>query len=115
VKAAYDLAASKAASSHTHSQYLDTDINYNAVGSLCFAWNKSTSQVLPGSTLAGSNLIPAGLSAQTYMNGSNAYPAYIAATGTAMSGTWRCLGYSFRGTAGDTGTLQTATLWQRIS
>ena len=38
VKAAYDLAAN-----HTHSQYLDTDIGHNVVGSLCFAWTNGSS------------------------------------------------------------------------
>ena len=98
VKAAYDLAAN-----HTHSQYLDTDIGHNEVGSLCFAWNTGSSYINPGSTLAGSALYPAGLRATESNTNS---PASLAATAPTLSGTWRCLGYS---------KPWVATLWQRIS
>jgi len=110
VKAAYDLAASKADASHTHS-YVPTDANYNNVGSLCFAWNHSTSSVSPGSTLAGSSLTPAGLASSS----SSASTGYMVTIFSTLSGTWRCLGYSYRGNVGEYGLLQSATLWQRIS
>ena len=99
VKAAYDLAAGKAAASHTHSQYLDTDIGHNIVGSLCFARRVTagTFTTNPGDTVAGADLRPAsagGVSA------------------SALAGTWRCLGLSVNtGTPNDLST----TLWQRIS
>ena len=99
VKDAYDLAAGKAAASHTHSQYLDTDIGHNIVGSLCFARRVTlgTFTTNPGATVAGGDLRPA-----------NA--AGIGAS--ALAGTWRCLGYvESAGTPNDLAT----TLWQRIS
>ena len=110
VKAAYDLAAGKAAASHTH-PYLNYDIGYNAVGSLCFAQNLSTSTIFPGGTLAGSSLYPVSIGFNS------SYPdTYGARGGTALSGTWRCLGYSFRGSYVTSGyVLNGATLWQRIS
>ena len=99
VKAAYDLAAGKADASHTHSQYLDTDIGHNIVGSLCFARQVSSGffTTNPGATVAGSELRAA--------SAGNA-------TGTALSGTWRCLGYAaWSESYPDNAT----TLWQRIS
>ena len=108
VKAAYDLAASKADASHGH-PYLGYDIGHNVVGSLCFACNSSSTNVVPGGTLAGSNLSPAGI-ASAKVNDSNA-PAYIMATG-GLSGTWRALGYGY---VNITNIHKSATLWQRIS
>lgn len=99
VKDAYDLAAGKASASHTHSQYLGTDIGHNIVGSLCFARRVSSGifAALPGATVAGADLRPASA-------------AGISAS--ALAGTWRCLGYSeSTGTPNDLAT----TLWQRIS
>lgn len=99
VKEAYDLAAGKAAASHTHSQYLDTDIGHNIVGSLCFACRvtSGTFTTNPGDTVAGADLRPASA------GGWSASP---------LAGTWRCLGYAVStGAAGPT----TTTLWQRIS
>lgn len=99
VKAAYDLAASKADASHTHSQYLDTDIGHNIVGSLCFARRVSagTWTSTPGSTVAGADLRPSAASGLT---------------GTALSGTWRCLGYAQSSIEDIANQI---TLWQRIS
>jgi phage-related tail fiber protein len=100
VKAAYDLAASKADASHTHSQYLGTDIGHNVVGSLCLAtWLVTgTGTVNPGNTVAGSALRAA-----------NLYSSHA----TALSGTWRCLGYAVSDGSGGHSIL--TTLWQRIS
>lgn len=100
VKAAYDLAAN-----HTHSQYLGKDIGHNVVGSLCFAYaSGATDAVYPGETLAGSALLPAGVSKDTNTNA-----VYLTML-TSLSGTWRCLGLAHLVT-----TLKSATLWQRIS
>ena len=99
VKEAYDLAASKAAASHSHS-YLGYDIGYNNVGSLCFAYRQTGAYALnPGSTVAGSELYPSSVS--TDSGGRHS---------TALLGTWRCLGFA-------TGAAQSQriTLWQRIS
>lgn len=100
VKAAYDLAAEKANASHTHSQYLDTDIGHNVVGSLCLAkWSVTgTGTVNPGNTVAGSALRAA-----------NLYSSHA----TALSGTWRCLGYAVSDGSGGHSIM--TTLWQRIS
>ena len=109
VKAAYDLAASKANASHTHS-YVPTDANYNNVGSLCFAYNTSVTSVAPGGTLAGSNLTPASVVSTNTNNDTSA--VYIRSSGS-LSGTWRALGFGY--SAGPTGGNKGATLWQRIS
>ena len=100
VKAAYDLAASKADANHTHSQYLGTDIGHNVVGSLCLATWMVTAYgtVNPGNTVAGSALRAA-----------NLYSSHA----TALSGTWRCLGYAVSDGGGGHSIL--TTLWQRIS
>ena len=100
VKAAYDLAAGKAEASHTHSQYLDTDIGHNIVGSLCFARRISsgTFTTTPGATVAGADLRPA---------------SAAGASASVLAGTWRCLGYAIS-TTGEPGAAAT-TLWQRIS
>ena len=108
VKEAYDLAAGKAASSHTH-PYVSTDMTHGAVGSLCFAYTASLTIVVPGGTLAGSNLSPAGITSAK-VDDSNA-PAHITTTG-GLSGTWRALGYGY---ANITNSPRSATLWQRIS
>jgi len=95
VKAAYDLAAGKAAASHTHSQYLDTDIGHNIVGSLVMA-----KRILAGTSAAGSTL-----------PGSELYACSAAGAGaSALAGTWRCLGSA----SGNTGP-ESVTLWQLIS
>lgn len=95
VKAAYDLAAG-----HTHSQYLDTDIGHNIVGSLCFARRVTSGAFTtnPGDTVAGADLRPAG--------------AFGVSVSAALAGTWRCLGYS---TSNGTPNEYSTTLWQRIS
>lgn len=108
VKAAYDLAASKADASHGH-PYLGYDIGHNVVGSLCFAYNAKATIVNPGGTLAGSNLSPAGIASAEVNNSS--VPAQIVATG-GLSGTWRALGYGY---VNITSSRNSATLWQRIS
>lgn len=99
VKEAYDLAAGKAAAGHTHSQYLGTDIGHNNVGSLCFARQVSPGAFTtnPGDTVAGAFLRPASASDWSV---------------SALSGTWRCLGYAV--SDGTPDSLAT-TLWQRIS
>lgn len=98
VKAAYDLAESKANASHTH-PYVSTNMTHGAVGSLCFARNITADTVGPGSTTAGS-----------YLRASDAYGSSAA---TALSGTWRALGYA--ASANETYLSRGATLWQRIS
>lgn len=98
VKAAYDLAAGKAAASHTHSQYLDTDIGHNIVGSLCLVrWPKSIlDSASPGATISGASI--------RATDGSGS-------TGPTLSGTWRLLGYVSAGNSGEFA----AVLAQRIS
>ena len=98
VKAAYDLAASKQAAG----AYLTTDMGHNNVGSLCFAYRilgGSSWVITPGGTVAGSTLYPTAVGLRH---------------ATALSGTWRCLGYAIFDVAYDSAQYAT-TLWQRIS
>lgn len=95
--------------SHTHPTYLGTDIGYNAVGSLCLCSSDYSPAVAPGATCAGSLLRPAGWS-HTGENSSNPGSGYET-LGSALSGTWRCLGSM----GGVTGYTRCITLWQRIS
>lgn len=77
------------------------DHGHDNVGSLCFACPDATGStndtINPGSTFAGSKLKPCAVN-ETYMYG------------TALSGTWRCLGYGRNVSSTGYGTL-----WQRIS
>ncbi|PKP71844.1 MAG: hypothetical protein CVT82_00285 [Alphaproteobacteria bacterium HGW-Alphaproteobacteria-4] len=91
-----------------------------AVGTLAFARRTTgTTDVTFGTTLAGSSLSPVSAAA-TVSSASGVVTASLA-TGTALSGTWRCLGnYDHTVTAGPDGsgnfvTLGGATLWVRIS
>ena len=108
VKGAYDLAAGKADASHTH-PYVSTNMTHGAVGSLVFAQHIASSTVNPGGTAAGSSLKPTALG----------YPSdgtvYGVTYSSALSGTWRCLGYSLYGDYGTGQIRNGATLWQRIS
>lgn len=117
VKEAYDLAASKAAASHSHS-YLGYDIGHNAVGSLCFAHNVSETSVAAGGTIAGSSLRAAAVISQSFAipgNSIGGSAAYVLSNTTALSGTWRCLGLGTYATYRDQGYQRSTTLWQRIS
>ncbi len=79
--------------SHTHSDYVSTNMTHGAVGSFCFATAPSVATA-PGGAIAGSSLRPSGV------NSTGMTPVT-----TSLSGTWRCLGNS----------NNSATLWQRIS
>lgn len=101
------LGYTPANSSHTHSDYVSTNMKHGAVGSLCFAVRTDTgAAVAAGSTLAGSSLSPASVAVERTANVSG---FMVNAYGT-LSGTWRCLGYSESAV-----TKASATLWQRIS
>lgn len=73
------------------------DNGHNAVGSCVLALPSDSAAHLPGSTIAGSLLRPS--------TGASSF------TLPALSGTWRCLGY----TPDSSETTFRATLWQRIS
>ena len=77
---------------------VSTDLGYNAVGSLCFAGKTGSGNPLfaSGSTYAGSTIKPFGIGSEMY--------------GSALSGTWRCLGY-----IANMASYDTATLFQRIA
>ena len=80
------------------------DHGHGSVGSLCFAGRSvsaGSTIANPGSTLAGSMLKAAGVFSLTTLHD------------TALSGTWRCLGF-LRNNSGTT-TTDACTLWQRIS
>lgn len=83
--------------------------------------NSTTAAISPGSTLAGSNLYPAAISAYTSWggisngialeDGSHSAGNYLGTS--TMSGTWRCLGHS---TAYTTTLFRyPMTVWVRIS
>ena len=79
-----------------------------AVGTYLFAIPNNTTIYATGSTIAGSALLPVG--AQTFDGAPST--SREAGTGTAQTGTWRCMGT--RSTAsGSVGNV--ATLWLRIS
>ena len=89
-----------------------------AVGTYTFARRTSgTATVGFGTTLAGSSLSPT--AAATRRTGGGFTDPWDLSNGSALSGTWRCMGraqYSFVGTATDSGkTMFGATLWLRIS
>lgn len=101
-KVAYDTGATaqntaNAAWNNAESR-VSKDCGHNAVGSLCYALNISTSTIAPGSAIAGESLRPAYSRAGDTVQG-----GYLT---TALSGTWRALGWGVSGFA---------TLWQRIS
>lgn len=82
----------KAASSHTHS-YVAHDQGYNVVGGFVLAKRSTVGTVAPNATAAGSTL--------------NASDANGNISGSALAGTWRCLG--------NISGQNMVTLWQRIS
>lgn len=73
------------------------DSGFNTVGSSCFAIPITTTSHAAGSTIAGSSL--------------RAAAAGLSGGSTALSGTWRCLGF----VPDSSVTSLRATLWQRIS
>ncbi len=79
-----------------------------AVGSYAFLRNSSSNvDTAFGGTLAGSNLFPAGLKS---VGGGNTTASFE--TTTAVSGTWRCMGFSDYASLND---QRPMTLWLRIS
>lgn len=96
-------------SSHSHSDYVSTNMTHGAVGSLCFASASAYSSSInlsPGGALAGSRL----KAASVVTNSSNATVVEYNNSAT-LPGTWRCLGYlDLIQVSVDIG----ATLWQRI-
>lgn len=94
-----------------------------AVGTYIFAGPSGNAGASYGSTLAGSSLRPAGIGAvsTSYINwGSNRTGGVglVSGNGTALSGTWRCMGQSSNYSYSDpynTYYTNAATLWLRIS
>ena len=99
-------------STHTHSDYVSTNMTHGAVGSLCFArlYQASTGTISlhAGQTVAGSALTPAGgrLSGTT---------ASFDEGGSALSGTWRGLGYAYASRPPSGTNVLGYSLFQRIS
>lgn len=100
-------------SSHSHSDYVSTNMTHGAVGSLCFAKlfpsGAGTISLTAGATVAGSALLPTGggLSGGSY---------YFASSGSALAGTWRCLGYAYaKNTTSPVDSTYAYSLFQRIS
>lgn len=96
-------------STHTHSGYVSTNMTHGAVGSLCLCSSFYNPSAAAGGTKAGSSLVPAGWA---HSGENNANPSDgNEVTGSALSGTWRCLGAS----SGNSNMKRCITLWQRIS
>lgn len=97
------LGYTPADAAHNHAGvYVGIDHGYNTVGSLCFAALMNY-EAAPGTTQPGSRLYAACIgSGDGFSNNPTLY-------GSALSGSWRCLGYD-----GGLGNPQ-VTLWQRIS
>lgn len=98
-----------AATARTNLAVVARDQNYNAVGSYCFATIVYNSNNVgnPGTTLAGSALWPVGV--YGFKSGETLYVDFRK-YGTALAGTWRCVGCVYGGQVD-----YAATLWQRIS
>lgn len=86
------------------------------IGSLCFATRGiASADVAFGGTVAGSTLYPASAPYRIIMDGGISTIEFD--TGSALSGTWRCLG-QYEGSSGGTGgssVMTGATLWIRIA
>ncbi len=78
-----------------------------AVGTYMYAVPNNATVYATGATIAGSLLLPVNSLIYDATSGS----ATACTTGTAQSGTWRCMGY--RGN--NQGNTNSATLWLRIS
>lgn len=84
--------------------YVSKDQNYSAVGSFCFCFYDTVgTTVNPGTTVSGGYLKPAGILRTDGGSGDQ----FV--FGSALSGTWRCVGY-----VGDPAD-SVATLFQRIA
>ena len=83
-----------------------------AVGTYAFATSTTTSNVAFGSTRAGSALRPTS-AARSHDNGGSSLAPYALDVGSALSGTWRCMGtYDYATTVG---IAFGSTLWMRIA
>lgn len=81
------------------------------IGTYIYA-TASTVDIAAGGTIAGSSLLP---TSAIYKHNGGAGDAIQFPTGTALSGTWRCMGtYNDQITVSGT-TIYGATLWLRIS
>ena len=88
-----------------------------AIGTYTFARSSTASDVAFGSTRAGSALLPtsAANGASSSTDGVNAFSLI---SGSALSGTWRCMGtydHSAPMAGSVTGSVTGATLWLRIA
>lgn len=84
--------------------YVKKDNGHGEIGSLCLASAlvaASSTYANPGDTKAGSQLAAVGF-----------YVANQVRHGTALTGTWRCLGFC---KSAATGSVYVSTLWQRIA
>ena len=88
-------------------------ISAGAVGSYVFAQRSSTSSAINmGGTVSGSQLYAACIT--KYLDGSGSNDLIGAVSSTALTGTWRCMGYSYSGYHSNLGATS-YTLWLRIA
>ena len=91
------------------------------VGTYAFLISASTLDVTFGSTLAGSNLRPSGVttnSSDATVTAASLPTGYVSTQNTTQVGTWRCMGiadYTQTGAGRSTVYYRPATLWLRIS
>lgn len=85
-----------------------------SIGTYVFAKRSTAADVSFGGTVAGSDLVPT--SATTVMPTGVTGAAATFNSGSALSGTWRCMGtYDHAAAFGSGGSMNGATLWLRIS
>ena len=83
-----------------------------AVGTYIFARYTGGADVLPSGTVAGSSLQPTSAAYKVNVSG-NGVPTFD--LGTALSGTWKCMGKFDDTDINSSVTISGATLWLRIS
>ena len=90
------------------------------IGTYVFARSTTASDVTFGSTIAGSALFPTGAASRATVSSSiSTAGLYTLSAGSALTGTWRCMGlYDYVATSSDgsnTWSTFSATLWVRIA
>lgn len=96
-------------------QFAALDASFSTAGGLgSYAFAKATADTAFGGTVAGSNLQPTSASYQIPAGVSGA--AAVFNLGSALSGTWRCMGtFDLNAAFGSGGSMFGATLWLRIA
>jgi len=92
-----------------------------AIGTYVFARSTTATDVAFGATRAGSALVPTGAITGIFSTSSPNGPLQMLASGSALSGSWQCMGYydhrltNFQEDPPQVVDFYGATLWMRIS